>query len=75
MSKYRISIDAVCPFYSSEDAYKIRCEGLVEDSTTHVVFPNPKDKLDYKRKFCHTKYKECLLASALYVKYGGDDDD
>ena len=75
MSKYKISMDAVCPFYSSEDKQRIRCEGLWDESTTHVVFPTPQQKRDHKRKYCHTKYKNCLLAKALYEKYGGDEDE
>lgn len=69
MSRFNVSNEVECPFYSSEDAYKIRCEGLEDSSTTHVVFPLPDLKKEYKRRYCCTKYKDCLLYKALYNKY------
>lgn len=75
MRRKRISIDAVCPFYCSEDTHKIRCEGVEDESATHLVFSTLQGKKDHQRKYCNRKYKECLWAKALYMKYGGDDDD
>lgn len=73
MSKFQISIEAECPFYTSEDKYKIRCEGLWDGSTTHIVFPSPQKKKRHKQKYCCTNYKVCMLAKTLYTKYGDDE--
>lgn len=74
MGRY-ISNEVRCPFYVSEDGYRVRCEGLAKKMHTHMVFPTPQSKSAYKKRYCDTRYKDCLLCKALYSKYGGDDDE
>lgn len=67
--KRHISNEVLCPFYISEDEYRVRCEGVEDGTTTHVVFPDPKKKSTYKLLLCCDKYKRCRIAKALYSKY------
>ena len=70
--KRHISNEVLCPFYHSEDAYRICCEGLEEGSTVHVVFSSSTKKQSFSRRYCCKDYKACKIANILYEKYGGD---
>lgn len=74
MGRY-ISNEVQCPFYVSEDDYRIRCEGLSKGMHTHMVFPTPQSKIAYKKRYCDTKYKDCLLCKTLYRKYESDIEE
>lgn len=67
--KRHISNEVLCPFYHSEDNYKICCEGVTNESTVHVVFPAPRFKTAYSKTFCCEKYKKCKVCKMLYEKY------
>ena len=70
--KRHISNEVLCPFYHSEDSYRICCEGLDDDSTIHVVFASSVKKTAYSVRYCCQNYKACKMAHILYEKYGGD---
>lgn len=72
--KRHISNEALCPFYRSEDGYRVLCEGVVKDSSIHVVFQSSKKKQEYCKKYCCGKYMACRVSHMLYAKYGGDDE-
>ena len=71
--KRHISNEARCPFYHSEDAYRICCEGVEEGSSIHVVFPTPQKKQAYSIRNCCGNYHRCLVSHMLFAKYGGED--
>lgn len=58
-----------CPFYRSQEKYKVHCEGVDEHSSIHLVFGDPKMKTEYQRDNCSRNYKECRIAQMLYKKY------
>lgn len=60
---------AQCPFYSSEDSNRICCEGVEEDSTTHVVFSQSKRKAEYCKRVCRDNFKSCRVYNMLCEKY------
>lgn len=72
--KRYVSNYALCPFYRSEDGYRLVCEGVVDDSSVHVVFPSSTKKREYRDKYCCSDYKACRVSHVLYAKYGGEDD-
>lgn len=69
----RISTEAQCPFYLSEDSHRIKCEGFKKKMKTHMVFPSSKNMRVYRQEYCCDRYKDCLLCKALYEKYGIED--
>jgi hypothetical protein len=71
--KRHISNEALCPFYRSEDGYRVVCEGVVKASSIHVVFPSSTKKQEYCKKYCCGDYNACRVSTVLYAKYGGDD--
>ena len=64
----------LCPFYHGDDAQKIKCEGVVDGNTLHVVFGSSTVARKYKRDYCCKEYKECRIAKMLYAKYAEEDD-
>ncbi len=73
--KRHISNEVLCPFYHSEDGYRICCEGVTEGSSIHIVFMSPKKKQRYSKKYCCGDYKACRVSHILYAKYGGDKSE
>lgn len=70
MGKRYIAQNVKCPFYHSEDAQKIYCEGIQKGSSLHLAFGSKTDKKLYKAKFCIECHNECALARMLYEKNG-----
>lgn len=68
-NKY-LSLKAICPHYKSEEKHMIYCRGIQKDTSTHIAFAFPADKLAYKEKFCESRYKECKILKMLE---GADD--
>ena len=63
-----------CPFYKSDHRRKrniIRCEGIMRDTISHVIFLSDENMLEHKNRFCRKQpmWKECPLAKALQEKY------
>lgn len=73
--KRHISNEVLCPFYRSEDGYRICCEGMDKLSSIHVVFRTPTDKKGYSAHYCCREYRRCGIARALYAKYGGNGNE
>ena len=61
-----------CPFYLEKqgDKNRIKCEGVLEGTTTQIVFKY--DKRYYLKSFCCKYYKKCRIYSMLNKKY--DDE-
>ena len=70
MAKQKVSINAYCPFYKSDDHQLIRCEGVAEGCTTHLAFANYGDFLNYRDMYCKTtRCIECRVAQMLFKKW------
>ncbi|MBS6447535.1 MAG: hypothetical protein KH382_08080 [Clostridiales bacterium] len=67
--KHYESASVLCPFYHSETAQAIHCEGTESGNVIHLIFWEPQRKADYKRRFCCGEYKSCPLHAALLKKY------
>lgn len=48
-----------CPFFRRHGEYQISCEGVMEDSTTNVVFKTAKKKLFFLQTYCENHYEKC----------------
>lgn len=72
MSRNYTSPAVMCPFYKSENARLIVCEGPSEGSSIHICFGGVKDKENYKRANCERmreNWKCCVIAQGLLNKY------
>lgn len=68
-SNRRESVSAKCPFYEGEEAQKVICEGVVENSGIHLCFETPTSQKNYKKEHCYDCYKNCVIYKALCGKY------
>lgn len=68
MSKHYQSSAAQCPFYVGEESRYIFCEGIAPDITLRLSFG--RKAAEYRDTFCCGEWKECLIAKALWQKYG-----
>ena len=60
----------VCPFYVSENANKISCEGLVLGTVCVTTFRTFAAKAHHQEMYCYChKYKLCPVAKAVFEKY------
>lgn len=66
MPKHYDSMYIECPFFHYYDGSKIACEGVVDDSSIHVVFPNPELRRNYMKSICYCEHDSCIVAKALY---------
>lgn len=73
MSRHNIFADknVVCPFYKWQDNQKICCEGIVDNSTLHLAFASPADRLKQVVKHCNSmdRYPTCPVAKMLNEMY------
>lgn len=58
-----------CPFYRQEDGKRIVCEGLPDKTTMALEFPSSQPKIEYKKRYCEKKYRDCPYAKILYQKW------
>lgn len=68
-SKRRESKCAKCPFYDSEEAQKVICEGVIENTRIHICFDTPDALKKYKKVFCYNDFESCIIHKALCIKY------
>jgi hypothetical protein len=68
MEEYKLR-DVKCPFYLSKQGEPkiIKCEGLIKNSSTHIVFRGYKDP--YLKQFCCNHFRECVVYKMLDSKY------
>ena len=73
--KYYVSVYVQCPFYHSEEAQKIHCEGIEGKGTSlHNVFGDRNELRRYKERYCCGNYEKCKLAKMLTSKYDEDEE-
>lgn len=70
--KHYESKSALCPFYHSEEARAIHCEGTEDNNVLHLIFWSPESKQKYEERFCCAAFTKCRLCGMLYQKYGED---
>ena len=75
MSK-RVSRNVKCPFYRKHDGGKIVCEGVSNNNTLHLVFPDPMARARYMKTHCDSieACQSCLIHKILYEKWRMDDE-
>ena len=63
-----------CPYFKKQDQNRIVCEGINNESTTHVVFADSKAKTEYMHKRCNDigGCRKCPLHDLLDRKYGDE---
>lgn len=64
------NVFVTCPFYKCESKQVIYCEGVDENSAIHVAFGTKKDCKDYEKEHCRKYWGKCIIADALWRKYG-----
>ena len=64
MKRY-VSSRSKCPFYKSEHRGIVVCEGICEDSVTHIAFATSSACYQFKVKYCRDEYQECPVARML----------
>ncbi len=74
--------NAVCPFYRSYETdgkrfFRIRCEGIVESSTTILSFRSRKDFGAHTNEFCACVqgYKLCPIAQVVLRRYALEEQE
>lgn len=72
MSTSRNDVYVKCPFYKSdkfENAYRIYCEGLVDNSSIILTYRKKMDFKTHIKEFCCLHFEQCLIYQALMKKY------
>lgn len=60
-----------CPFYLEEFRRGVRCEGVTEESTVRLCFPNDETFRAYRDSCCYSmNWENCPIAKMLHGKYG-----
>ena len=59
------SANVKCPFYISEGATRINCEGPCENSTFSTLFLNAENKKERQIKCCNSDYQNCGIYKML----------
>lgn len=63
------SADAKCPFYLSDHAQKISCEGAFDGSVLSSIYKRSMDKNGVKERYCDQRYEDCTIYQMLMRKY------
>ncbi len=58
-------VRVLCPFYISEDAQSVTCEGMMPRTTLRQKFKKPKDKDFLKTAHCEKAYEGCPIYRML----------
>lgn len=74
LGKRYIAKNVECPFYHSEDAQRLYCDGVQPGTAIHLAFGSKTDLKAYKAKFCLKNHHECRMAGMLYEKYQEEAD-
>ena len=58
-----------CPFYHKDETQVIYCEGVEENTTTHLAFGSRNRCRDYKKEYCCYAWWDCRVAHMLEEKW------
>lgn len=61
--------DIVCPFFTSETATKVNCEGLETGIGNTLRFPDEDRKQEYIGRYCSMYPNGCAICAAAERKY------
>lgn len=61
-----------CPYYKTSDPVRIKCEGILPNTTIMINFGNRTDKQRYTSKYCIRDMNKCEVCKILNKKYGVD---
>jgi len=68
--------DVLCPFYRTDDGrQRLRCEGLIPDTSTTVWFCSRKGFRRHMEVYCCARFEYCERYLALMAKYADDEED
>lgn len=64
-----------CPYYKKHDLHQIVCEGINNESSTHIVFGAETDTKRHMQKYCNDigGCRACPMHDLLDRKYGDED--
>lgn len=65
--------DVVCPFFRLHGDREIRCEGIMEDTVTALLFRSPQTKRFFLRTYCAGRCKACEIYRMLMDNKYTDD--
>lgn len=65
MPKHYVYKRTMCPYYKHENPSVIYCDGVVDDSVTHLAFASRSVAMGYKTAFCRDRYEKCHIYRML----------
>lgn len=57
----------LCPFYRTQDALSVGCEGPFEGSVISLRFMNVPDKVQQTNIYCKENYKRCEIYRCIMM--------
>ena len=68
MANKTINVDAMCPFFYTESAKSVTCEGIVGENTV-TRFSFSSQKVTHEKTYCTSDYSTCPIYKANMKKY------
>ena len=68
MANKTINVEATCPFFFTESAKSVTCEGIVGENTV-TRFSYSADKITHEKTYCTCDYATCPIYIANMSKY------
>ena len=69
-SKTWNAVEIKCPFFRRHSTREIRCEGVMDRTSSALLFERVKDKVFYQTTYCERRYECCehyrLLMASKY---------
>lgn len=69
MSTSYEAVNVRCPFYKSDEALRIKCEGLEDSSRLAVEFQKKAEKEQWQWRYCNTEWEQCKVCQIIEGKY------
>lgn len=74
MPKHMVHKRAVCPYYRHESPQMIYCDGVMDETVTHLAFANRSVAVAYKKSYCRDRYEQCRIYQMLTGIYEEEDE-
>ena len=58
-SKTWNAVEIKCPFFRRHSTREIRCEGVMDRTSSALLFERVKDKVFYQKTYCERRYECC----------------
>ena len=74
MPSVNIDKNVICPCYKGGGSLKVRCEGVVDGCSTHLVFSTGKQKKEHMEYRCKSMwgYLKCHVYKAVAKRWGAE---